>query len=416
MTAAPAAAESGSPFRIRAFRLLFTARVASHTANQMQAVAIAWQVYDLTGSALHLGLIGLVQFIAPLCLTLVAGQIADQFDRRQVIRCCYVVEIAASSGLVALSLTAAPPLAAFYLLLLVNSMARTFENPGLQALLPALVPRESLGRAVATNSSALRMAQLGGPTLGGFLYAVGPATVYGLCIALILIAAVAMARLTAPARLSSRAKVSWDSLFAGLRFIRATPAVLGAMSLDLVATLFGGATALLPIFARDILEIGPEGFGMLRSAQALGGLAAALLLARYPVRAHGGKVMFAGVAVYGVATILFGVSTNVSLSVALLVLLGFGDMFSTVIRQTLIQVNTPDEVRGRVAGVNMLFVGTATQLGSFEAGLVATFLGPVGAVVLGGSAVLLIVALWTQRFPALRDVGNPARPVLAQEA
>jgi len=400
-----------SPFRLPAFRYLFTGRVTSHMGNQMQAVAVGWQIYDLTGSALNLGLIGLVQFLSPLCLTLIAGQVADRYDRRVVVRCCYAVEITASCGLLLLSSLPQPPLIAFYLLLLMNGAARTFEGPCLQSLLPAVVPRDMLGRAIAVNSSALRMGQLAGPSLGGLLYGLGPAAVYLCVISLLLTAATALFLMPKPATAAVRRKVTWNSVLAGLAFIRATPAVLGAMSLDLTATLFGGATVLLPIFARDILAIGPQGLGLLRSTPALGGLAAAILLSRYPIRAHGGKVMFAGVVVYGIATILFGLSHSLALSLPLLLVLGFGDMFSTVMRQTLIQVNTPDEVRGRVAGVNMMFVGTASQLGGFESGLAAYFLGTVGSVVFGGAAVLLVVALWMRRFPALRTVDDPSVPV-----
>ena len=414
--AASAHVPSPSPFRLGPYRFLFTARVTSHMANQMQAVAVGWQIYDLTGSALNLGLIGLVQFLSPLCLTLVAGQVADRYDRKLVVRCCYIVEISVSIGLLLLTLAPAPAVPVFYVLLLMNAMARTFEGPALQSLLPVLVPRAILGRAVAVNSSALRMGQLIGPSLGGLLYGLGPLFVYGCCASLILTAATAMTLLPKPPTAPSVRKMSWSSLLAGLGFIRATPAVLGAMSLDLVATLFGGATALLPIFARDILQIGPEGFGLLRSAPALGGLCAAILLSRYPIKTKGGKVMFAGVIVYGVATVLFGLSRNLELSIALLLIVGFGDMFSTVIRQTLIQVNTPDEVRGRVAGVNMLFVGTASQLGGFESGVAAALLGPVGSVVFGGAAVLLVVMLWMRRFPALRDVDHPGLPVALAEA
>lgn len=400
--------ESTPLLRVKAFRPLFLTRIVSNTANQMQAVAVGWQIYDLTGSALNLGLIGLVQFLPPLCFSLLAGQISDRHDRRFILRCCYVVEACVSLGLLALTNLHQPPIGAFFALLLVNGVARTFEGPSLQSLIPALMPRAVLGRAIAANSSASKIAQLAGPSLGGLLYTFGPNLIYGVCVALVSAAAFASAVLPQPPIPTIKSKVTWGTVLAGISFIWNTPAMLGAMSLDLAAVLFGGATALLPIYARDILDIGPWGFGLLRSSPALGGLIAAAILSRYPVTRAGGRVMFAGVILYGCATILFGVSRNDVLSILMMLLVGFGDMYSAVIRQTLIQTRTPDEMRGRVSAVNMLFVNTASQLGAFESGVTADWFGAVGSVVFGGGAVLLIVLIWIWRFPALRRVSHPA--------
>jgi MFS family permease len=402
--------ESTPLLRVRAFRPLFLTRIVSNTANQMQAVAVGWQIYDLTGSALYLGLIGLIQFLPPVGFSLVAGQVSDRYDRRLILRCCYTVEACVSLGLLTLTNLHQPPVAAFFILLLMNGIARTFEGPSLQSLIPALVPRAVLGRAIAANSSASKIAQLTGPSLGGFLYTVGPNLIYGCCVALVCAAVVASAILPKPPAPSVRPKITWTTVFAGIAFIWKTQAILGAMSLDLAAVLFGGATALLPIFARDILDIGPWGFGLLRSSPALGGLLAAAILSRYPVTRAGGRVMFAGVFLYGCATVLFGVSRIELLSIPMLMLVGFGDMYSAVIRQTLIQTRTPDDMRGRVSAVNMLFVNTASQLGAFESGITADWFGAVGSVVVGGSAVLGIVALWIWRFPALRRIEHPALP------
>jgi MFS family permease len=401
---------SGSLFGWRPFRLLFTTRVASNAANQMQAVAIGWQIYDLTGSALALGMIGLVQFVPPLTMTLLAGQVVDHYDRRLVLRCCYCVEAAVSVSLFFLSLSAHPSVPAIFVLLLVNGMARSFEGPCLQSLLPAMAPSDMLGAAVAAHASASKVSQLAGPSLGGLLYVFGPSADYGTCAALVFCAGVASYLLPPAPRSPSRSKTSWSTVTAGLRVIWATPILLAAMSLDLIATLFGGVVALLPIFARDLLHIGPWGFGLLRSAPAVGALLVAAACSRFPVRRSGAKFLFSGLMVYGLATFAFGVSRNVFLSLAALFCVGAGDMLSTVVRQTLIQTRTPDDKRGRVFAVSSLFVGTGSQLGMFESGVTADWFGAVGSVVLGAVAVLVAAALWAVIFPDLRRIDEIDRP------
>jgi MFS family permease len=394
-------------FSIRPFALLFTTRVTSNTSNQMLAVAVSYQVYELTDSALHLGLIGLVQFLPPLLLMLLAGQVADHYNRRLVLRCCYVAEFCMSAGLAVVSLFPNPSIPVIYGLLLVNAIARTFEQPTVQSLVPVMAPRAVLGRAIAAHVSAGRLSMLMGPSLGGVLYLFGADVVYGLCTLLVLAAAVASFLLPNPPVPVERPKVTWSTLIAGFRFIWNCQAVLGAMSFDLIATLFGGVTALLPIYARDILQIGSWGAGILRSAPAVGALAAAVVLARFPVRRNGGLIIYVGFALYGLGAIVFGLSTNVALSIAALMVLGCGDIMSSIVRQTIVQITTPDAMRGRVAGVNSFFIGCSGQLGAFRAGLMAEFIGAVGSAVVGGCAVFLTVALWIWLFPALRRVDRP---------
>jgi MFS family permease len=394
-----------SLFRHRAFRLLFTTRAAANAANQMQAAAVGWMVYDMTGSALALGLIGLVQFVPPFCATLFAGQVVDHYSRRLILSCCYVAEASVSVGLLALAIFGERSVPPVFALLLVNGLARTFEGPTLQSLVATTVPRTLLMRAVSAHASAGKLSQLIGPILGGGLYA---ATAFGLCA--LLIAVALMASLLLPSgtpTTAERPKVTWTALIAGLQFVWARPVLLGAMSLDLAATLFGGVTALLPIFARDIFDIGSWGFGALRGAPAAGAVIVATILAHLPVTRASGRIMLGGVAAYGCATIAFGLSSHWGFAIALLFLIGAADMMSTVIRQSLIQFATPDGMRGRVFAINTLFVNCAGQLGTFESGLTAAWLGPVGSVVLGGAAVVGIVALWAWRFPDLHQVERP---------
>jgi MFS family permease len=397
-------------FRVRPFRLLFITRVASTTAVQMLAVVVGWHVYELTDSALQLGMIGLVQVLPPLLLMLAAGQVADRYNRRLVLRCCYAVAFCSAAGLVVVAAFPQPSIPAIYVLLLVNASARVFEQPVMQALVPVMAPRAILNRAIAAHVSARQLSVLVGPSLGGILYVFGATVDYGVCALLFLAASVASFRMPGPPGPPAQTKVSWDTLLAGFRFIGSCQAVLGAMLLDLVATLFGGVNALLPIYARDILEVGAWGAGVLRSAPALGALIAAAVLARSPVRRSGGIYMFAGFAVVGAATIVFGLSANLYLSIAALMVMGSGDMLSSVVRQTLILVTTPDGTRGRVSAVNSLFYGTSGQLGAFRAGVMAAAFGAVGSVVIGGCAIFATVALWAWLFPALRRVDRPDLP------
>ncbi len=403
-------------FREGPFRLLFTIRLTSNTANQILGVVVGWQIYDITGSAFQLGMIGLVQFAPPLALTLFAGQIADRYDRRWVMRVCLSVEIFVPIGFIALTNMAAPPIAWFYALLFVNSLVRTFESPAQQALLPSMVGRDVLARAITLSTSAQKMSALLGPAAGGLIYMISATADYATCLVLILIAAGTSFALPLP-KFGDRdgRDRSWNTVFSGLQFIVKTPVILGLMSLDLLAVFFGGVTALLPIFAKDVLDIGPVGLGVLRAAPAVGALMMAVVLARFPVKRAAGRLLFAGVAAYGVATLVFAFSGNVALSVACMLAAGAGDMLGQVLRQTIIQLRTPDAMRGRIAAVGSLSVNVGSQLGMFESGVTAALLGTVGSVVLGGVAVLAIVATWMRRFPEIRDIEHPEEDAVPEK-
>ncbi len=341
---------------------------------------------------------------------LATGQVADRYNRRQVLRWCYAVALCSSIGLVIVASFPRPSIVAIYILLFVNSCARVFEQPVMQSLVPVMAPRAVLNRAIAAHVSARQLSVLIGPSLGGVLYAFGAAFDYGACALLFLAASVAGFRMPDPPVPAARGEVSWDTLLAGFRFIGGHQSVLGAMLLDLVSTLFSGVSALLPIYARDILDVGAWGAGVLRSAPALGALIAAAVLARRPVKRAGGIYLFVGFGLVGAATIVFGVSENLFLSIAALMVMGSGDMLSSVVRQTLILVTTPDGMRGRVGAVNSLFYGTSGQLGSFRAGVMAAVFGAVGSVVIGGCAIFATIALWLWLFPALSRVDNPDQP------
>ena len=398
----------------RPFVLYWLARVLAMLARQMVAVAVGWQMYALTGSALDLGLVGLAQFVPAFFLMLVAGHVADRFDRRRVVQACVAVEAMAALGLCAGTALGRIDATTIFALVFVIGAARAFEMPTMQALLPALVPDALLARAIAANASAGQAAIIAGPALGGLLYIAGPAIVYGTGTALLTATAV-IVHFVRPRRSAARmSSPDVSSVLEGIRFIRGHPAVLGAISLDMFAVLLGGATALLPIFARDILHTGPWGLGLLRSATAVGALGMALWLAHHPLRGRAGRRMFAGVALFGVATIVFGVSRSFALSLAALIVLGASDMISVVVRQSLVQLQTPDYMRGRVSAVNSLFIGTSNQLGEFESGVTAAWLGVVPSVIVGGIGTLAIVLLWMRLFPALASVDRLEAPVVVK--
>ena len=390
--------------RHRPFALFWSARICSSLAFQMQSVAIGWQVYALTGSALDLGLVGLAQFLPIALLTLAVGHVADRYDRRRIVAACQAAE-AAIAVCLALGVGAgwlgAPGIFALVALL---GAARAFESPTLSALMPGLVGEARLQQASAWSASANQTATIIGPALGGLLYALGGSVPFALAAALFL-AASALVRLIRVERpLPHREPATVRSVLSGITFIRQNPAVLGAISLDLFAVLLGGATALLPIFARDILHTGSWGLGVLRAAPAVGALGMSVLLARRPLRRHAGRIMFAAVAVFGLATVAFALSRSLTVSLLALVLLGAADVVSVVIRFALVQIRTPDAMRGRVGAVNMLFIGASNQLGEFESGVTAALLGTVPAALVGGVATIGIALLWMRLFPALRDI------------
>ena len=393
-----------SPFRHRSFRQYWIARLTGVFAYQMQAVAVGWQVYALTGSALDLGLVGLAQFLPSVALLLVVGHVADRHDRRRIVSWCQRAESAAALTLALLSATGTITELAIFVLVAVIGAARAFEMPTQQSLVPAVVPASLLSRAVAANASAGQTAIVLGPALGGLLYVAGPTTVYGLCAAMFLAASLLVQRIHIERRPPRREPPTLNSVFAGIAYIRSHRELLGAISLDLFAVLLGGAAALLPIYARDILLTGPWGLGLLRSAPAVGALATAFWLARHPLQRHAGRTMFAAVALFGAATVVFGLSRSFPLSLAMLITLGAADMFSIVVRQSLVQLGTPDEMRGRVSAVNSMFIGASNQLGEFESGVTAAWFGTVPAVVLGGVGTLVVVVVWLRLFPELAAV------------
>ncbi len=392
------------PASPRDLPLFLAARFAASIGIQMQAVAVGWQVYDLTERPLYLGLVGLAQFVPLAGFSLLAGDAADRFDRRLILLGSHVLTTACSLALVFLSLAEAPPPWAFWAVLLVFGASRAFSRPAGQALLPQLVSESRLARAIAANSSLWQIAMIAGPALSGIVYAAGgAASVYGATAVLSALAFGFDAAMRIRLGRMEAGSASWERLLAGVHFVRRERVMLGAISLDLFAVLLGGAVALLPIFARDILKVGPWGLGFLRAAPAAGAALMAVWLARNPIERRVGRKMFVAVAVFGVATIVFGLSKSFPLSLAALVLLGGADMVSVVIRQTLVQLSTPAEMRGRVSAVNVVFIGASNELGEFESGLTAALFGTVPAVVIGGAGTLGVVALWNRMFPELRD-------------
>lgn len=393
----------------RPFVLFWCARAAASLALQMQVVAVGWQVYEMTGSALALGLVGLAQFVPAFLLVLVAGAVADRYDRSRVVRLAQLIEGSAALMLAIGTFNGFLTRDMILALVFVLGAGRAFEAPTLQALLPRLVPLPVLPRAVAGSASANQTATIAGPALGGLLYLVSPTLVYALCAALFVGAAILISFIRVEQVAPRREKVEIAALFAGIDFIRKNPLILGATSLDMFAVLFAGATALLPIYAKDIFQVGPWGLGLMRAMPAAGALLMAIALARRPLRSKAGRKMFLAVALFGVATMIFAVSTSFPLSLAALFVIGAADMVSVVVRQTLVQLQTPDAMLGRVISVNALFVGTSNQLGEFESGVLAHFTGAVVAVFIGGAATLFVVALWMKLFPQLLNVNDLER-------
>ena len=413
MTFPGAAPEGGavpqSIFQCRAYLRLWGARVAGVSGGQMLMVAIGWQMYDLTGSAWDLGLVGLLQFLPSLALMLVAGHVVDRYHRARLVALCLglqgavavILALMPAQGVVALDGgVALDGRTALLVLSVVLGAVKAFQWPAQSALVPLLVPTALLPKALAFSSAGLQGAIIVGPAIGGFVYVAGASVVYATCAALF---AVAMAlcltiRHPAPPRAEP---ASLDTLLAGVRFIRSRPVVLGAISLDLFAVLLGGATALLPIYAKDILHVGPWGLGLLRAAPAVGALLMSAVLTRWAIERAAGRKLFAAVAVYGVATVVFGVSDIFWLSMLALAVTGAADMVSIVVRQTMVQLETPDAMRGRVGAVNSVFIGASNQLGEFESGAAAAAIGPVGAVVAGGVGSIAVALIWWRRFPQL---------------
>jgi MFS family permease len=388
-------------FRHRDLGLFLGGRFLSAMAIQIQNVAVGWLVYDLTRDPLALGLVGLASFLPAIALALVTGHAADHRDRRTILVAGYLLTTLTALGLLACAWLRAP-VWMIYALVLAFGVSRAFATPAGQALLPNLVPPEELGAAIAWGSSVWELATIIGPAIGGVLYVVGEGAVFGAAAACFAASTLLFGRIRHRSRPVAGGRTDRATLLAGIGFIRSRPAILGAISLDLFAVLLGGATALLPIYARDILQVGPTGLGLLRSAPAAGALAVALWLAWRPLLRRAGLRMFQAVALFGLATVAFGLSRHFLLSLGFLAVLGAADMVSVVIRQTLVQAETPNEMRGRVSAVNAVFIGASNELGEFESGAVAALIGTVPAVVVGGAGTLLVAALWARWFPELR--------------
>lgn len=390
-----------SPINSGSFRWYLVARCVSVIAYQMVAVAVGWQVYELTHRAIDLGLVGLVQFIPSMILVLFVGHAADRYDRRRLVALAQTAEAAAILILCLATIGQWVNRDMIFMIVFAVGVGRAFEFTTMQTLVPSLVDQETLPKALAVNASVGQASIIIGPMLGGFLYVAGPAVVYGVSCVLFLFSAVVISRIRIRRTAPRREPVSLATIFAGVSFIRSKPVLLGAISFDLFAVLLGGATALLPIYARDILLASPRGLGLLRSAPAFGAFASSLYLARFPLRGKVGRTMFNAVTCFGLATIVFALSRSMVLSFFALVTLGWADMISVVIRSSLVQLETPDEMRGRVSAVNSIFIGASNQLGEFESGVTAAWFGVVPAAVLGGVGTLMIVALWSKLFPQL---------------
>jgi len=391
------------------FVRFWTARVAATLGVQIQSVALGWQMYavaretmDVKQAAFYVGMIGLAAFIPVLLLSPIAGETADRHDRRKVLLWCYAGEIATAVTLAAASIFGFATIPLLLLLSALFGASRAFMGPASTALGPMLVPRSLLPRAIAWNSLAWQGGSIVGPAIGGLLLTHSTGLSYSVTTALYVLAAGCVFLIKGNTQPEVQAGSRWALIKEGLAYTWRNKIVFGAISLDLFAVLLGGATALLPVFARDVLHVGPEGFGLLRAGPAIGATIVAFILASYPIRRFAGATMFAGVAVFGAATIVFGLSKSLPLSVAALAVLGGADMLSVYVRQTLVQIVTPDQMRGRVAAVSSLFIGASNELGEFESGVVARFFGPVGAAIFGGVGALIVTGVWAKLFPALR--------------
>ncbi|WP_437636345.1 MFS transporter [Sorangium sp. So ce854] len=409
MATVPDALEPSSPlaaFKSRDFRVYAPARLLATTAYQMQSVAVGFQVYDLTRDPLALGYVGLAQFLPIAGLSLAAGHTADRFDRRGILALCYLTSSLAALALFLLARSPSPDLRAIYAVLVLLGAVRAFQGPAGASLLPALVPAAHFQNAATWQSTLWQVGAIGGPSLGGLLYAVWGAPAHVYLAASLALAAACVGVLAVRARTGRMEKrpPSLATALAGLRYVYRKKLLLASISLDFVAVFLGGAVALLPIYATDVLHVGPQGFGLLRAAPAAGAALMAVLLAFRPIRRHAGRKMLLCVGLFGLATVVFGLSTSFPLSLVALTVIGATDMVSVVVRMTLEQLATPPEMRGRVSAVNMVFVGASNELGELESGTLARLIGTVPTVVIGGLGTMAVVLLWGRLFPELRAV------------
>ncbi|PDS30896.1 MFS transporter [Rhizobium phaseoli] len=397
-------------FRHSSYTRFFFARFLLSFSQQIVSVAVGWQMYDQTGRAIYLGLIGLVQFLPSLLLILVTGSVADRHNRRVIAALCSLVSALCTLALLVMTVMGTFKPLPVFAVLLIFGIERAFMSPAVQSLAPNLVPEHALSNAIAWNSSSWQLAAITGPVIGGLLYGVSATTAYSVAVIFSILGAGLLFMIPKPEQKTVGEAKSWAMILGGFSFIRAEKVVLGAISLDLFAVLLGGATALMPIFARDILTLGPWGLGLLRAAPGLGAIVMAIFLAAYPLKHRAGIYMFIGVALFGLGTIIFGVSTNTEVSIAALALMGAADMVSVYVRESLIALWTPDQLRGRVNAVNMVFVGASNELGEFRAGTMASIFGAVPAVVIGGIGTLVVAAIWASSFPKLRRIDTLDAP------
>lgn len=398
-----------APLRLPDYRAFWAARLLATLAGMMMVIVIGWQVYDIARqtmppreAAFLLGMIGLVQFLPLLILSLFIGVIADRMDRRHMARIAVAIELGCAAALALMAAVSTVTIPALFVVAALLGVGRAIASPALSALAPNLVPREMLPSAIALNSIAWQVGAIAGPPAGAFLYAVSDVTAYGAAACMFAGALVALFAIRPVPRPPAAATTPLRSLVEGLAYVRQNRIVLGAITLDLFAVILGGATAMLPLYARDILHVGVEGLGPLRAAPAAGAAVVALILAARPLRRHVGVIMFAGVAVFSLATIVFGLSRSMPLSLASLAVLGAADMLSVYVRSSLIQLHTPDEMRGRVSSVAGLFISATNELGEFRSGTTASWFGPVESVVIGGVGALVVTGVWAWGFPALR--------------
>jgi MFS family permease len=390
--------------RDASFLNFLLSRSLSRFSSQISAVAIGWQIYDITGSAFDLGMVGLVQFVPTALLVFVAGHAADRFERKRVMQLCQIMEALTALFLAASTYFGWLNAAQIYIATFVIGIAGAFEGPATAALLPLIAPQGALQRATAVSSGAAQLATIAGPAVGGLAYVFAPSLPYLIIVVFWLAGAVLTGFLRPAQQTMMKEPGADDNLFAGVRFIRNNPAILGTISLDLFVVLLGGVVALLPIYARDILQTGPLGLGILRASPAVGALFMTIVLVRHPISRHVGMRMFQAVIVFGAATVVFGLSKWMWLSAVSLAILGAADTVSVVIRFSLVQLATPDEMRGRVGAVNFLFINASNQLGQFQNGVTASLIGAVPAAVLGGVGSIAIALLWMKLFPSLRKV------------
>jgi MFS family permease len=413
MSASSSAPERSTlAFSYPGFRFFWLTTLAVSFAVQIMSVSIAWQIYDVTGSALLLGLVGLSLFLPALVLILVTGLTADRLNRRFIMATCLGVELACALGFLVFVNAQAHEVWPIFAILVVLGTARAFWGPAAQSLAPNLVPPEALANAITVNMSAWQFASIMGPAAGGLLYGISPTVAFGTGGLLLAAGLVFVLLIPKPAQRESHQATSLETIFGGFRYIFSNKVVLGAISLDMFAVLMGGAVALLPIYAKDILHAGPQELGLLRAAPGVGAIVMALALTRFPIRDHAGRLLFVFVGLFGAFTVLFGLSTTIWISVPALALVGASDMVSVTIRETIMQLWTPEEVRGRVNAVNSVFIGASNELGEFRAGTVAHLIGPVPAVVIGGIGSIAIAVIWSRIFPGLREQRTLSRKMV----